>query len=92
MLELLQGTRDEPAFQKMLRLLMTRPRMESTNAAQLPIEAALLYARCRWQGVTVRKTADCVIARIAIENEATLLQDDADFAQIARVEPRLKLA
>ncbi|MES2682086.1 MAG: PIN domain-containing protein [Pseudomonadota bacterium] len=90
--ELLQGTRDEMAFQKMARLLATRPRMESVNAAQLPAEAALLYARCRWQGLTIRKAADCAIARIAIENDAILLHDDADFIHIARIEPRLKLA
>lgn len=92
MQELLQGTRDELAFQKMARLLATRPRLESTDPSKLPIEAALLYARCRWQGLTIRKAADCLIARIAIENEATLLHDDGDFMHIARVEPRLKLA
>lgn len=90
--ELLQGTRDELSFQKMARLLATRPRIESANPVQLPTEAALLYARCRWQGLTIRKAADCVIARIAIENEAMLLHDDADFSHISRIEPRLKLA
>ncbi len=39
--------------------------------------------------VTVRSPHDCLIAQIAIEHEVPLLQDDADFERIARVEPRL---
>lgn len=90
--ELLQGARDEAAFRKLWRLLETRRRYESTAPDRLVIEAAHLYARCRWQGYTVRKSNDCLIARIAIENHLILLQDDSDFEHIARVDPRLKLA
>ena len=46
---------------------------------------------CRWQGLPVRSANDCLIAACAIEANEPLLARDRDFAQIARIEPRLKL-
>ena len=53
--------------------------------------AADLYRRCRAVGITVRSTIDCLIARIALEHNATLLHRDRDYERIAQIEPRLKL-
>ena len=43
------------------------------------IQAAQLYRDCRRKGKTVRKTVDCIIAAICIENDLALLHKDADF-------------
>lgn len=53
--------------------------------------AAELYARCRWAGITPRSSHDCLIAQMAIERRAVLMQDDEDFRRIRQVEPRLRL-
>jgi predicted nucleic acid-binding protein len=50
-------------------------------------EAADLYIRCRDEGVTVRKSYDCLIAATALAHGATVVHRDNDFDQIARVLP-----
>lgn len=55
-------------------------------------EAARIYFRCWREGITVRSTADCLIARIAIEHDLILLHNDRDFEQIAIVVEDLNLA
>lgn len=90
--EVLQGARDETAFARLRLYMDSRPRYESNDPGTLHLRAAHLYARCRWQGLTPRKSTDCLIACIAIEHDLTLLHDDRDFETIARIEPGLKLA
>jgi predicted nucleic acid-binding protein len=51
----------------------------------------MLYARCRWRGITIRSPNDCVIAACAIEAGDSLLHADRDFEAIAAIEPRLQL-
>jgi predicted nucleic acid-binding protein len=55
------------------------------------IEAARMYVACRRAGRTPRSSNDCLIARIALEHDLTLLEDDRDFEAIAAVEKGLKL-
>jgi predicted nucleic acid-binding protein len=54
-------------------------------------EAARLYARCRWAGVTPRSANDCLIALHAIAHQVPLLHRDQDFIQISRIDRRLNL-
>jgi predicted nucleic acid-binding protein len=61
------------------------------DAHETAREAALLYARCRWQGITIRSPNDCLIAACAIEAGLPLLHADQDFGHIASIEPRLQL-
>lgn len=56
------------------------------------VEAARMYARCRWAGITPRTSIDCLIAQIAIEHDVPLYHDDRDFELIARVAPKLRFA
>lgn len=49
------------------------------------ISAAQLYRLCRKKGLTLRKTADCLIAQTAIEYDVPLLHKDKDFDRIASV-------
>jgi predicted nucleic acid-binding protein len=39
------------------------------------------------KGITVRSTADCLIAQIAIENKLLLLHNDRDFEAMSAVAP-----
>lgn len=50
-----------------------------------------LYARCRWQGITIRSPDDCLIAACALEAAQPLLHADRDFERIAAIEPQLQL-
>jgi len=43
-----------------------------------------MYFRLRRKGVTVGSSVDCVIARIAMENNLFLLHDDSDYERISR--------
>jgi predicted nucleic acid-binding protein len=49
--------------------------------------AAELYRLCRRGGETPRQLADCLIAVVAIRNDAELLCADSDFQAIARHAP-----
>ncbi|MGH2655666.1 MAG: type II toxin-antitoxin system VapC family toxin [Actinomycetota bacterium] len=46
--------------------------------------AAEIYRSCRAGGETVRGLIDCLIAAVAIREDAELLHNDADFEAIAR--------
>ena len=89
--ELLQGVADEQTFTTLNSYLQTQTFYHPKEPVQSYAEAARLYARCRRHGVTLRSTADCLIARIAIEHELALLHKDKDFTRLAEVVPELKL-
>ena len=89
-MEILAGARDEADRDRLRRLLY--------GLAFLPVEgpadyesASELYRLCRSRGETPRKLTDCLIASVAIRNDAELLCEDADFLAIARHAP-LRLA
>lgn len=84
-MELLAGARDERHLSQ-LRGLLARAVLLPTPPAHYETAAAL-YRNCRRQGLTVRKLIDCLIAAHAIDAGAELLQDDADFAVLARCTP-----
>ena len=88
--EVLRGTRSDGDFTRLREyfdgLPCCPPPDRDSHAA-----AALLYARLRWRGWTVRKANDCLIAQEAVEHGLMLVHDDADFEALASIEPRLKL-
>lgn len=47
--------------------------------------AAALYRSARRQGVTIRRTSDCLIAAVCVREQVPLLHADADFDHLARV-------
>ncbi|HEY6456945.1 MAG TPA: PIN domain-containing protein [Steroidobacteraceae bacterium] len=53
--------------------------------------AAHLYARCRWSGISPRSANDCLIAAAAIGASMPILHRDRDFISIAKAEPKLML-
>jgi len=84
--EVLQGFRGDREYEAARRCLLRFPiaRLRDKDSY---IEAAQIYRQCRKQGITIRKTADCLIARTAIENDLFLLHKDNDFDLIASVCP-----
>jgi predicted nucleic acid-binding protein len=53
-------------------------------STQTHIDSAELFCACRKKGITIRKSIDCLIARIAIEYDLQLLHKDRDFTAIAK--------
>ncbi|MDP3017377.1 MAG: PIN domain nuclease [Deltaproteobacteria bacterium] len=86
--EVLQGFRRDRDFELAQKHLLRFP-VYSLNGNGLDsyIKAAQIYRKCRKQGITIRKTVDCMIAQTAIENKLTLLHNDSDFGKIASVCP-----
>jgi predicted nucleic acid-binding protein len=90
--EVLQGARDPGHFMRLREQMEeVRPFVPQDPRALAQL-AAWLYARCRWQGITLRSPNDALIAACAIESGEPLLHADVDFERIATVEPRLRFA
>ena len=89
--EVLQGARSPDHYLALQRDLDRLPAYEPEDVRELHRAAAMLYARCRWQGFTVRSPNDCVVAACAIAAGMPVLAQDRDFESLARVEPGLQL-
>ena len=90
--ELLLGARHPAEFIRLDTVLDQAERWAPADGRETARYAAMLYARCRWQGLTVRSTADCFVAACALEAGVPLLHADRDFEHIAAIEPRLTFA
>ena len=90
--EVLQGASDVHHFIRLQSQLELVPPYVPDDPREIARLAAMLYVRCRWQGITIRSPNACVIAACAIEADEPLLHADRDFDRIAAVEPRLQLA
>lgn len=81
--EFLMGLRTEKdifKYQSQFSYLnLLKPDWEKTS-----ISAAKLYFDLRKKGVTIRKSTDCLIAQVAIENNVLLVHNDTDFQLIAQ--------
>jgi predicted nucleic acid-binding protein len=89
--EVLQGAASVPHFIQLQSALDELAHYISPDPFELARSASLLYARCRWQGITIRSPNDCLIAACAIEADVPLLHADRDFLTLASVDKRLKL-
>jgi predicted nucleic acid-binding protein len=89
--EVLQGARSPSHFMALQTALEAIDVFEPEDWPHLHAQAALLYARCRWQGLTVRNPIDCVVAACALEADLPLLARDADFVHLQRIAPALQL-
>lgn len=81
-LEVLAGARDG-GHRDALRDLIYRHPVLMTELADYE-RAADLYRSCRRRRETVRKMTDCLIAAVAIREDAAVLHRDAGFDVIAR--------
>ena len=90
--EILQGAESIQRFEQFRDYFGSQRFYHPLDNKESYVEAARLYFSCRRQGITIRSTVDCLIARIAIEHDLLLLHQDRDFEQLAQVIPELKLA
>jgi predicted nucleic acid-binding protein len=85
--EVLQGFRDERAFQVARESLYALPIVESPLQRAVFDEAIELCRRSRQAGVTVRSSVDCLIAACALRHGLTVVHRDRDFNRLARISP-----
>jgi predicted nucleic acid-binding protein len=85
--EVLQGFRDERAFQLARESMYALPVVESPLDAVVFDEAIGLYRRGRHAGLTVRSSVDCLIAACALRHGLTVLHRDRDFGRLSRISP-----
>lgn len=76
--EVLQGCNDPKVFDETAELLQ-RPDIVIVGGYPVVLEAARNYIFLRSQGITVRKTIDCLIATRCIMSGYELLHNDRDF-------------
>jgi predicted nucleic acid-binding protein len=89
--ELLQGTKTEKEFRELKAYLNDLTFYDLRNGRKSYEEAAMLYAKCKKSGITIRGTIDVIIAQIAIENHLHLLHDDKDYVNMTKVVKELRL-
>lgn len=77
-LEILQGIRSDRDYRKTRQLLLTLDQHEMFGRA-MAATCAENYRALRKKGITIRKTADVIIASFCIENRMPLLFLDRDF-------------
>lgn len=76
--EILQGIKTDQDFETLRGYLLELP-IHRPGGTQTYLRAAQIYRDCRKSGKTARKTIDCIIASICLENDLTLLHKDSDF-------------
>jgi predicted nucleic acid-binding protein len=82
--EVLQGILDENKFRQTRSTLRAYP-IFHMRALRTFEHAADIYRACRKKGLTIRKTADCLIAATCVEARGELYHNDRDFEAIAKV-------
>jgi predicted nucleic acid-binding protein len=80
--EILQGIPDDATYRRVRRYLSVLIMLPMPEPVF--VRAAKLYRKLCKQGITIRKTNDCIIAATAIEHQCQLLHNDKDFAPIAK--------
>jgi predicted nucleic acid-binding protein len=85
--EILQGARNEHDWEFLYGNISTQRVLVPEDPLQTHIAAARIFFECKRKGMTVRSTVDCIVAQLALENDADLLHDDEDFNRIARLRP-----
>ncbi len=85
--EILQGFREERAYRTARDAMLALPIVESPMEESLFMEAAQLYRSARRHGLTVRSSADCLIAACALRHNAPVLHRDRDFDLLCEVSP-----
>jgi predicted nucleic acid-binding protein len=83
--EILQGIASDDTYHRVRQHL--RPLIMLPMTEAIFIKAADIYRNLRKQGITIRKTNDCIIAATVLEHQCRLLHNDKDFEPIARVFP-----
>jgi hypothetical protein len=78
LVEVLQGFREDKDYQ-IAKQLLTALTVFNLLGSDIAVKSANHFRSLRKRGVTVRKTADVVIATFCIDNNYPLLFSDKDF-------------
>jgi predicted nucleic acid-binding protein len=76
--EVLQGYRRQRDFEVARQALLQFP-VYTIGGTEIALKSAENYRALRRQGITVRKTVDCLIATFVMERGFSLLHNDRDF-------------
>ena len=90
-LEVLQGVSSQRQFLATQKVLSAQSMLLPLDEIETFEAAAQLYRRARTQGLTVRKSTDCLIAAMALEHGALLVHNDRDFLALAQAMPQLQV-
>jgi predicted nucleic acid-binding protein len=82
--ETLQGFKNHEEFDSAKTHLLYFP-IYSLQSPEGYVRAAQLYRTCRKEGITIRKTIDCLIAQTALDHGLFLLHQKHDFDRIVAV-------
>lgn len=82
--EVLQGVKDEHLTAETQRELL-KFEIFPMGGVDLAVATARNYRKLRVQGLTVRKTVDCLIATFCLMNGHALLHNDRDFDPFEQV-------
>jgi len=82
LLEILQGIRNDADYKKTLKALDTLESFELFGK-NMVLDCAENFRTLRKKGLTIRKTADLIIATFCIKNKIPLLFSDRDFIPFA---------
>lgn len=77
-LEILQGFRNDKDFEQAKKVLNTLDQYQMLGTG-MPDKCADNYRKLRKKGITIRKTADVIIATFCINEKIPLLFTDRDF-------------
>ena len=80
--EILQGISDDTTYRRVRRDLS--PLIMLPMPSTVFVRAADIYRKLRKQGITIRKSNDCIIAATALEHHCQLLHNDKDFTPVAK--------
>ena len=78
LVEVLQGFRSDTDY-KTAKNVLTSLTVHELLGKELAIKSANNFRKLRKKGITIRKTADVIIATYCIENKMPLLFTDKDF-------------
>jgi predicted nucleic acid-binding protein len=85
--EVLQGLRPGPQSEMFRESLLAMPVAADPIPLRLFLAAADIYREGHRRGLTIRSSADCLIAAIAIDLHLPVWHRDRDFEAIARYTP-----
>lgn len=83
LLEILQGFRVDKDYNTAKKHLSNFHQYNMLNT-ELALKASDYYRKLRKNGITIRKTADVIIATFCIENQLPLLFSDKDFLPFSK--------
>jgi predicted nucleic acid-binding protein len=81
--EVLQGFRTDTDYNTAVRLFSTLEHL-TAEPYEAAIGAAQIFRRLRKQGITIRKSNDCLIAWYALSAKCSILHKDRDYDSMVK--------